>query len=149
MIASRWAQLLHKSVDGMGLKASSKVAHQHQWLADGSKLLTGRDFINCNKARINLMGILGRTALIIDAQVVSEQTELNQAHNKKVNYYNDPAVIQSIKETYNVQDVKTTSITLSWKGIWSSKHNTSRPLLYSLYIEIEDRKKKIAKCLVI
>ncbi|KAL0098329.1 hypothetical protein PUN28_020302 [Cardiocondyla obscurior] len=49
----------------------------------------------------DLMGILGRTALIIDAQVVSEQTELNQAHNKKVNYYNDPAVIQSIKETYN------------------------------------------------
>ncbi|KAL0098603.1 hypothetical protein PUN28_020559 [Cardiocondyla obscurior] len=72
----------------------------------------------------DLVGIIGRTALIIDAQVVSEQTNLNQAHARKVSYYEEPEMIQAIRQKYNIQEVKVTSITLSWKGVWSPKSAT-------------------------
>ncbi|KAL0098558.1 hypothetical protein PUN28_020514 [Cardiocondyla obscurior] len=201
MITNRWAQLLYKAVDGAGLKTSNKVQQQHNWIADGTRMLSGKDFILCNKVRIgalptksrcgrgrtterrcragcaaqetlnhilqqchrthaarinrhnavvayiarkmprcgyevfqepvletcngkrkpDLIGVIGRTALVIDGQVVSEQTDLNQAHMRKVNYYNEPTVTQAIMDKYNVQNIKITSITLSWKGVWSPR----------------------------
>ncbi|KMQ88340.1 reverse transcriptase [Lasius niger] len=201
MVAKRWAQQLYGSIDGAGLKDSAKTPHQHQWIADGSKFLTGKDFINCNRARIgalptrsrttrgrpqdrrcrggclaqetlnhvlqhchrthgqrikrhdavvkyiarnmprsgyevhqephyktelglrkpDLVAVLGQTAIIIDAQVVSEQTNLDDAHTRKVAYYNEPATIRAIKAEHGVRTVKVTSATLSWKGVWSPR----------------------------
>lgn len=201
MLTKRWADRSYESVDGGGFKSSGKVPHQHDWVSDGSRLLTGRDFINCGRARIgalptrsrttrgraadrrcragclaqetvnhvlqhchrthgarikrhdaaaayierkmprrgyrvfrepryntciglrkpDLVGVLGHTAVVVDAQVVSEQTDLDEAHRRKVVYYSEPEVVNAIKERHDVDTVKVTSLTLSWKGVWSPK----------------------------
>lgn len=46
MIARRWLEKLCGSIDGAGLKESTKKPHQHQWLADGNRFLSGKDFVN-------------------------------------------------------------------------------------------------------
>lgn len=165
MLSNRWAAKLYQSVDGSGLKDSVKTTHQHQWVADGSRFLSGKDFINCVRVRISalptrsrttrgstrerrcragclaqetlnhvlqhchrthaarirrqdavlnyverkicsggykveretrymtalglrkpdIVATLGQTAVVLDAQVVSEQTNLNEAHIRKIN----------------------------------------------------------------
>lgn len=60
-------------------------------------------------------------AVVIDAQVVSEQSDLNGSHTRKVKYYQEPSFIEAVKNEFNVQEVKVTSATLSWKGLWSPK----------------------------
>lgn len=198
LISKRWAKKLHDSIDGIGLRESGYTAHQHQWVADGNKFLTGRDFINCIRVRINalptasrtsrgrpqdrrcragcaaqetlnhvlqkchrthvarikrhdailaymerrisrggytihreprirtaaglrkpdLVATLGHTAVVVDAQVVSEQADLFQAHQRKTLYYQTPEVLDELKAMYGVKDVIVTSATLSWRGIW-------------------------------
>lgn len=195
LINQRWADALYGKIDGGGLKKSRKAPHQHQWVADGTAFLTGKDFINCNRLRIgalptksrssrgrtqdrrckagcfaqetlnhvlqqchrthaarikrhdailnymehrirrcgyrephylttfglrkpDMTAVLGQTAVVIDAQVVSEQVDLDRAHKKKVDYYKE--IQQDIKTKHNVQTVKFTSATLSWKGVWSA-----------------------------
>ncbi|CAK9796554.1 Retrovirus-related Pol polyprotein from type-2 retrotransposable element R2DM [Anthophora plagiata] len=194
----RWAKLLHNSSDGKALKESHKVPQQHQWVTALNRLLTGRDFINITKLRINVLPTKSRTsrgrrsdrlcragcnemetlnhilqrcprthaarvqrhnaivsyvqraleqasertdvephfntesglrkpdlvakikdtAFAIDAQVVSKQTDLSQAHQKKVDYYQELKSL--VKETYQVDKVQFTSVTLSCRGIWSN-----------------------------
>lgn len=62
IVAGRWSKLLYQAVDGNGLKESAKVSHQHQWIADCSKMLTGRDFVNCNRVRIGALPTKSRTS---------------------------------------------------------------------------------------
>lgn len=199
MATQRWSKQLYDSVDGAGLRESSSTPHQHQWLADGNRLLTGKDFVNCNRVRIgalptksrttrgrqqdrgcrggclaketlnhvlqhchrthgsrikrhdaivkyiarniprsgyevhwephyntriglrkpDLVAVLGETAVVVDAQVVSEQTNLAVAHRRKIERYEDPMVIDEIKTQHKVRTVIVTSATLSWRGIWA------------------------------
>lgn len=198
-LEQRWARLLHSSWDGMALKDSRKVPQQHHWVTDGSRLVTGRDFVNMIRLRINalpsrsrmargrisdrscragcnetetlnhilqvcyrthaarierhnaiasyikraaldrkyervdeeprfitseglrkpdLIAKRGEMAIVIDAQVVSEQTDLKLAHKKKVEYYEQ--LKDAIVARYTVKDVAFTTATLSCRGIWSS-----------------------------
>ncbi|KAL0098595.1 hypothetical protein PUN28_020551 [Cardiocondyla obscurior] len=199
MVANRWAQRLYEKIDGIGLRESRRTPHQHHWITDGTRLLSGKDYIQCNRLRIgaiptksrttrgrhqdrrcragclaqetinhvlqqchrthearirrhdaitkylarkipksgyqvfqepkyqttvglrkpDLVAVLGETAVVIDAQVVSEQTLLTEAHRRKVRYYEDEAITKKIKETHGVRRIITTSATLSWKGVWS------------------------------
>lgn len=57
-----WASLLHGSVDGSPLKNSRDVSGQHAWVRENTKLLSGRDFVNCCKARINALPSKSRTS---------------------------------------------------------------------------------------
>ena len=57
----RWAALLHGLIEGRALKHSVQVANQHQWVTDGTALLTGRDYINCHKVRIGALPTRART----------------------------------------------------------------------------------------
>ena len=41
-----WAAILHQSIDGSSLKNSHQVIGEHQWVADGALLLSGRNYIN-------------------------------------------------------------------------------------------------------
>lgn len=196
-IKRMWANRLHNSVDGKALKDSRKVPNQHRWIMEPTKLLSGRDFVNLNKVRINalpvrsrtsrgrrrdricragcynietlnhilqnchrthdvrirrhnaiisfldkkmtsqefhvelephfkseaglrkpdLVAYRGATAFVIDAQVVSEQTDLNRAHKNKCEYYKELTTL--IKDRYMVQNVILTSATLSCRGVWS------------------------------
>ncbi|CAK9799136.1 Retrovirus-related Pol polyprotein from type-2 retrotransposable element R2DM [Anthophora plagiata] len=197
-----WAERLYKSVDGVGLRESNTTPQQHQWIADGTRILQGKDFIQCVKARIgalptrsrttrgryadrrcragcsaqetlnhvvqhchrthgmrirrhdaitsyvarnlrhqgyevqiepkyptseglrkpDIVATLGRTTIVVDAQVVSEQTALDEAHKRKVEYYSmNDTLVAAIKEKEKSQEVKFHSVTLSWRGVWSSK----------------------------
>lgn len=218
MVAERWAKRLYDSVDGAALKESKYTPHQHQWIADGTRLLTGKDYIHCGRIRIgalptksrttrgryqdrkcrggcqaqetlnhvlqhchrthaarikrhdaivkylarkiprggyqvfqeprydteiglrkpDLVAVLGETAVVVDAQVVSEQTMLTNAHERKKRYYSEPAVVEKIKQTHGVRRVITTSATLSWRGIWSPE--SARELLDIGYIRKSELK---------
>ncbi|KAL0103798.1 hypothetical protein PUN28_017835 [Cardiocondyla obscurior] len=198
-IYKRWAEQLYTKVDGIGLKESSQVPQQHVWIQEGTRFLTGKDFLQSCKLRINalptksrtsrgrpkerlcragcnrpetlnhvlqqchrthgprikrhnaiityierglrrqeyevsnepeihttaglrkpdLIAKRGITAILIDAQVVNDQTDLNSAHKQKSELYKD--LMETIKEKWNVQEVKFTSATLSWRGVWSGR----------------------------
>lgn len=67
----------------------------------------------------DLVAIRDDMALVIDAQVVNDQINLNDAHRKKVEYYN--RIKRQIREKYKVSVISVTSITLSWRGLWSDR----------------------------
>ena len=60
-IKKRWAAILHQSIDGLSLKNSHQVTDQHQWVADGTSLLSGKNCINCHKVRIGALPTQSRT----------------------------------------------------------------------------------------
>lgn len=217
-IRRRWAELLYSKIDGAGLKESARVPQQHVWIQEGTRFLSGRDFVQSCKLRINalptksrtsrgrpkervcragcnrseilnhvlqqchrthgprikrhdsvvtyiaaglekqeyrvaiepkfqteaglrkpdIVAWLGVTALVIDAQVVNDQIDLNSAHRRKSEYYRDLTVL--IKETYGVQEVRFMSATLSWRGVWSQESADS-------LVRIGVLKKKMLKVL--
>lgn len=47
-----WAKSLHKSIDEMALKHSKEVRHQHVRIKDGTRFLSGKDYILSCKLRI-------------------------------------------------------------------------------------------------
>uniref|UniRef100_A0A6M2DU98 Putative reverse transcriptase n=1 Tax=Xenopsylla cheopis TaxID=163159 RepID=A0A6M2DU98_XENCH len=61
-IDERWAKLLYKAVDGAALVKSRMVHQQHRWITDGTRLLSGRDYINAVKLRINALPTKSRTS---------------------------------------------------------------------------------------
>lgn len=70
----------------------------------------------------NIIATLGRKCLVIDAQVVSEQTDLIPANELKVRKYkSDCNLIEVIKLSSDVPDLEVVvlSITLNWRGVWS------------------------------
>lgn len=58
----RWAQLLYNKVDGMGLRGSAEVPQQHTWIGEGTRFLTGRDYLQSCKLRINALPTKSRVA---------------------------------------------------------------------------------------
>ncbi|CAL7932882.1 unnamed protein product [Xylocopa violacea] len=204
-VNNRWAEILYRSVDGSALKHSRSVKTQHDWIGDGSRFLSGKDYVNSCRARINalptrsrisrgrrlerqcragclapetlnhvvqqchrshaarikrhnalthymernlrtmgfqvdsephfntqeglrkpdIVGSLGNTAFVIDAQVVGEQACLRRSHDQKVLYYSqNSSLIREIMNKYNCTTVKTFSCTLTWRGIWSPQSVT-------------------------
>lgn len=197
-IERRWARILHNSIDGKALQDSSKVPHQNRWITDGTRFLTGKDYVNCAKLRINalptksrssrgrqhdrlcragcnavetlnhivqkchrthgariarhnaivsyihralqkkfgrveeeplletpdgtrkpdLVAASGTTVLVVDAQVVSEQTDLRLAHERKKSYYRDSAHA-ALSSRFPSANIQYTSATISWRGVWS------------------------------
>lgn len=62
LINRRWAKKLYDSVDGGDLRESEKTPHQHQWISDGTRLLSGKDYINCNRLRISAIPTKSRSS---------------------------------------------------------------------------------------
>lgn len=67
----------------------------------------------------DLIAQKGSNLIILDAQVVSEHDTLDLSHARKVAYYQ--SLVDVAKERYTATNVKLSSITLSWRGIWSRK----------------------------
>ncbi|CAL7932983.1 unnamed protein product, partial [Xylocopa violacea] len=61
-LRKRWAKKLYESVDGSALKESAKTPQQHRWVCEGNRFLTGRDFINLCRMRINALPTRSRTS---------------------------------------------------------------------------------------
>ena len=59
--------------------------------------------------------------VILDAQVVADNANLDEADKRKITYYNRPAIRQYVTNTIGTQDtnIKLGSITLNWRGAWS------------------------------
>lgn len=71
----------------------------------------------------DLVCIRHNVAAVIDAQVVSA-TSLDRAHENKVKYYRDNVdVAFKISEIFNVdiEEIRFTSATVSWRGIWAKR----------------------------
>ena len=62
---------------------------------------------------------LGDSALIIDAQVVSEQTNLEEANVRKKAKYDTAELKNMVRRKYGKQEVTTSAVTISMRGIWS------------------------------
>lgn len=60
-IKGRFAVLLHASVDGRGLREASNVKAAHSWVSDGTRLMSGNEYIECTKLRINALPTKRRT----------------------------------------------------------------------------------------
>ncbi|XP_042143722.1 uncharacterized protein LOC121834054 [Ixodes scapularis] len=61
-VKDHWAELLHNSVDGAHMRTCKEVPESQQWVSDGTRLLSGRDFVDCAKLRINAIPTLARTS---------------------------------------------------------------------------------------
>jgi len=61
-IQARWAELLYQSIDGRTLKDSANVPQQHRWVSEGTRFLSGRDFLNSIILRINALPTRSRAA---------------------------------------------------------------------------------------
>ena len=57
-----WASKLHNSLDASGLKESRETFGQHSWIGDGTKFLSGRDFIHSCRFRIGAIPTKARTS---------------------------------------------------------------------------------------
>lgn len=193
-----WASKLHKSVVGTALAPSPKVPQQHRWVTEGTHFLSGRDFVNLSKLRINALpsrsrcargrplkdrfcragcngiesinhilqkcprthaprikrhdhisemiaksnremerkvweeprlkseaGLLkpdlvinnDNVAHVVDVQVINDQYSLKAAHQQKARKYQHTTDL--VRQLSGMQEVKYTSVTLTWGGVWS------------------------------
>ncbi|KAK7871544.1 hypothetical protein R5R35_010346 [Gryllus longicercus] len=62
-------------------------------------------------------------ATVVDAQIVSAVSSLNDSHLKKTYYANNSDVSHTLIERYGVdkKNLAFTSCTISWRGVWASK----------------------------
>jgi len=59
---------------------------------------------------------------VVDAQIVSGATSLDDAHERKRSYYgNNNSLKRTLSVRYATDSVRFSSCTLSWRGIWSSR----------------------------
>jgi len=56
------AKELYQTVDGMGHSFHAKVPHLHSWVADGSRLMSGRGYIDAVQVRCNTLYTEGRAS---------------------------------------------------------------------------------------
>ncbi|XP_067203021.1 dynein axonemal heavy chain 2-like [Linepithema humile] len=62
---------------------------------------TAYDKVSQLKKKPDLVTVIGQTAIVVNAQVVSEQMDLDKAHNRKTEYYGNPIVVEAIRQTYD------------------------------------------------
>ena len=73
--------------------------------------------------------------MVLDAQVVADNANLEEAHQKKVKYYNTQELAEAVQAKLGVSDpVQFSSITLNWRGVWSRSAVDTRKKL-----ELSDR----------
>ena len=67
----------------------------------------------------NMIVMLEDTALILDAQIVSEQRDLKMANEQKTNKYTSDEIKNMVRQRYRVQQVTKAAVTISIREIWS------------------------------
>lgn len=81
--------------------------------------------------------------IIIDAQVVGTRMDLAFHHNQKVEKYSCPLLHQAARDG-RTGTLKTTSITLNFRGVWSAE---SARDLQGLGLSANDLKQLSVRCL--
>lgn len=69
----------------------------------------------------DLIIIKDKNATIVDTQIVSGATSLAEAHIRKVKKYSSSEIKEAVgrREEIEIERIRTTSCTLSWRGIWA------------------------------
>ena len=68
----------------------------------------------------DIVASIGKTSLIIDTQVVSEQADLERADKlKRDKYGTNKNLIAKIKSKYETDTVVSMALTITWRGIWA------------------------------
>jgi len=60
-VARFWKERLVAAVDGHGLREAHRVPQAHRWVREPTRLLSGRDYIQCVRTRINALPVRSRT----------------------------------------------------------------------------------------
>ena len=62
-------------------------------------------------------------AIVLDAKVVTDNADLDAAHQRKRDYYDKPVIRQYVGHSLDAdpESVQFGSITLNWRGAWSAK----------------------------
>lgn len=60
-IEAWWANRLYSAIDGIGLKEAAKSPQQNDWVSDGTKFLSGKDYLQTCRLRINALPTRSRT----------------------------------------------------------------------------------------
>ena len=81
---------------------------------------------------------MGRS-IVIDAEVVNDQTIVDRAHKRKAEYYSaNTSLRRAIATKCGTEVLQFISATLSWRGLWSAR--TAKDLLKSGFINKSDLK---------
>jgi len=67
----------------------------------------------------DIVAKMGRTLVVLDAQVVNDQVSLDEAHQRKIEYYK--SMNNTLRNKYEVTEIRFGSITLFWRGVWSAE----------------------------
>lgn len=66
------------------------------------------------------MAVKEENGLIIDTQIVSEQSDLDQANERKISKYADNAsLLKNIKTSKGIRNIKVLAVTINCRGVWS------------------------------
>jgi len=65
----------------------------------------------------DIVAKMGRTLVVLDA--VNDQVSLDEAHQRKIKYYK--SMNNTLRNKYEVTEIRFGSITLSWRGVWSAE----------------------------
>ncbi|GBN58773.1 Retrovirus-related Pol polyprotein from type-2 retrotransposable element R2DM [Araneus ventricosus] len=61
-VSKYFAEKLYSSVDGLALIENNKMPKQHDWISASNRFLSGKDYINLMKTRINCLPTASRCA---------------------------------------------------------------------------------------
>ncbi|GBM88628.1 hypothetical protein AVEN_207124-1 [Araneus ventricosus] len=61
-VSKYFAQKLYSSVDGLALSKSNEIPRQHDWINASNRFISGKDYINLIKTRINCLALHPREA---------------------------------------------------------------------------------------
>uniref|UniRef100_A0ABD2WQM3 Reverse transcriptase n=1 Tax=Trichogramma kaykai TaxID=54128 RepID=A0ABD2WQM3_9HYME len=70
----------------------------------------------------DIVAVKEQVVKVIDAQVISASSSLDDSHRRKVAKYDTPDIRHQVASEYGVENdnISFSSITISWRGIWSA-----------------------------
>uniref|UniRef100_A0ABD2XB93 Reverse transcriptase n=1 Tax=Trichogramma kaykai TaxID=54128 RepID=A0ABD2XB93_9HYME len=70
----------------------------------------------------DIVAVKDQVVKVIDAQVISASSSLDDSHRRKVAKYDTPDIRHQVASEYGVENdnISFSSITISWRGIWSA-----------------------------
>ncbi|KAK7870238.1 hypothetical protein R5R35_003507 [Gryllus longicercus] len=123
--AAHVIQNCHRTHGGM-VRRHNTVCHvlaaglrRKGWSVDEEPLIPTRE----GNRKPDLVCCKEDIVTVVDAQIISAVSSLNDSHRRKKQYYaNNPDMTPKLVENYGVErkNVQYTSCTVSWRGVWSS-----------------------------
>lgn len=73
----------------------------------------------------DIIAIKGDTALVLDAQIITDSVDLDAADSTKTNKYANEPVFNVIRQSHSaIKNIRVLGITMNWRGVWSQRSAT-------------------------